>query len=410
MTVCLGLVATAKSQATEAQEQRPDLVFLVDPDLGMDPGVRTTISLTRIFFRYDEVLRGDCEGRSEPTLGILGRAAKVGLLDGPLAFMALTFSHEVFGHGARAREQGLETTYHFRLVQPYRSLFGESDAMTGEARFGRQGQEDRDLALVTGGIESDYRAAHWLARDVVLHGGAHYGDMIMYAAARLSYASSFLDPASASDPSDDVRNYVSLLQKRFNRWTDADRSGIETRLRTAYLWNLADPTLVFAGYAVIAGHVVDGRRWIPAPLPTAWGVTFLPRTSLALSPFGAEHALDLTMVHPKFVIDVQGRMGSSGLASYGGAGIRLSNIHPTPFLQWSSHIDLWTQPEILWAERNVFDRPNRLGGNIGTEGVFALSPSTGFVLAVAYKTSGFLPGRPMDKGLYGYTGLSWSAP
>jgi hypothetical protein len=324
--------------------------------------------------------------------------------------MALTFSHEVFGHGARSREQGLETTYHFRLVQPYRSFFGESAAMTGEARFGRQGQEDRDLALVTGGIESDFRAAHWLAHDLVLHRGAHYGDMIMYAAARLSYASSLLDPASASDPSDDVGNYVGLLQRRFNRWTDVDRRAIESRLRTAYLWNLADPTLFFAGYAVILGHVVEGRRWVAAPLPTAWGVTFLPRTSFALSPFGAEHALDLTLAHPKLTIDLQGRVGSSGLASHGGAGVRLSGLQPFPFLRWSSHVDLWTQPEILWKERNVFDRPNRLGGNIGTEGVFSLSPSTGFVLALAYKTSGYLPARPLHRGLYGYTGLSWSAP
>jgi hypothetical protein len=403
------VVSLTPLAAASERDPHADLVFLVDPDLSMDPGVRTTTSIARTLYRYDDALRPWDEDQDAP-VGIAGRSLKVLLLDAPLASLALTFGHEVYGHGARAREQGLSPTYQFRLVQPYATLFGQHDVFSGEATFDRQGQEDRDLALVTGGIEADYRAAFWLTHDLVQHGGAHYGDMLLYAAARLSYATTLLGPGGQREPSNDVHNYVDLLQTRFNRWTQKDKDWIESRLSTAYAWNLLDPTLLFALYAVAVNHVVHGQRWTHAPLPTIGDVRFLPWPSVYLSPFGVEHQLDLFLGSDGVVVDTYGRVGSSRLASSAGAGMRVSGLKPTPFLRWGAHVDAWSQPETLTQERNVFDRPQRPGGNVGTEGTFALSPATGFVLGVGYKTRGYLPARPMDSGLHGYAGLRWSPP
>ena len=383
--------------------------MLADPDLSMDPGVRSTTSLARLLYRYDEVIRGEEQDAAidQRVLGATSRSLKVAFIDLPLAMAVVTFSHEVFGHGGRAREQGLSASYQLGLVEPYRTIFGQ-DSLAGEASFDRQNQVDRDLALVTGGIEADYRTAYWINRDLVqCNGWTHYGDMLMYAVARLSYATSLLSPADHDASSNDVNNYVSLLQRRFNRWTPEQRRSIESGLSTAYAWNLVDPTLLFAGYALIE-HVVHGTRRMQAPLPSAGDVEFLPWPSFALSPFGAEHAMTLFLAHDTTVFDLEGRVGTSGLASYGGAGFHVSGLRLTRFAQGRVDADVWTQPEILLEERNVFERPNRLGGNVAVEGTFSLSPSTGLVMALAYKTRGFLPGRPLDRGLYGYFGLTWA--
>lgn len=409
--VLVALALTMGTSEARAQEvPRPPLVVLVDPDLSMDPGVRSTTSLARVVFRYDEVVRGGVDGDSTEArvLGATGRSLKVALIDAPLAMTAVTFAHEVFGHGSRAREQGLPVSYAFGVPEPYRTLLGQDDALAGEARFGQQAQVDQNFALVSSGIEADYRTAYWINRDLVENGGwTHYGDMLMYAAARLSYASSLLSPADHREPSNDVSNYVGLLQRRFNRWTAEDRGSIESGLRTAYAWNLLDPTLLFAGYAVIE-HIAQGTRRVRAPLPSVRDVAFLPWPSFALSPFGAEHGMTLFLSRDDLVIDVEGRVGTSGLASYGGGGIHASGLELADFIRARVGIDAWTQPELLLDDRNVFDRPNRVGANVATEGTFALSRSAGLVMAVAYKSKGFLPGRPLDRGLYGYAGWSWS--
>jgi len=391
---------------------RPPLLFLADPDLSTDPGVRTTISLSRIFYRYDEALRSDTH---EPDLqarilGGTGRTLKVAFLDAPLASMMTTFAHEVFGHGARAREQGVTATYKLRIPEPYRTIFGQRGGLSGEAYFARQDQVDRDLALVSGGIEADYRSAYFLERDLVLHQGwAHYGDMLMYAAARLSYVRSFTSRANHLEGFDDVNNYVGLLQQRFNRWTKEDRASFDRGIETGYLWNLLDPTLAFAVYAV-GTHIATGRQFVRAPLPEAGGVTFLPWPSIALSPFGLEHGLTLFVARDDTLVQLAGRLGSSHLASYGGVGAEVSGLHATDFLEVAVGADGWAQPEIFLDTRNSFERPNRVGGNVTMEGRFALSGRTEAVMAVACKTRGFLPGRPLGGGLYGYTGLAWRVP
>jgi hypothetical protein len=415
MLLCSGLTAGwAFSSWVEASEGvlRPDLVVLADPDGSMEPGVRSTLSLARLLYRYDGVM-GDlslADTESIDVARMAGRSAKVVFIDAPLAFFSVTFGHEVFGHGARAREQGLTSSYRFHLVQPYSSLFGQHDEFAGEAYWGHPNQVDRDIALVTGGIEADYRMAYWIVHDLMRYGGASYGDLLMYMAARASYASSFFQPQKATDERDDVHQYVGLLQTRFNRWTDTERDSIASRLSTAYGWNWVDPMMIFAIHGLLVDHLGHGRRWSATPLPSVGSVHFLPWTSVNASPWGMEHQLDVFMQRDGVVVDVYGRVGSSRLAASAGGGVRVSGAKPASFLGWSAHVDGWYQPETLLSERNVFERPSTIGGNIGTETDFSLGSSVGLVLSAAYKTRGYLPARPLERGLYGYAGLRWTLP
>ena len=388
-----------------------DLEFVADPAVSTDPGVLTSLSLSRILFRYDDALRGPGDAHestvAERAEGVAGRAAKVLFIDAPLAATMMTISHELFGHGARAREQGLDPTFSFRLVEPYRTILGQGDGFLGEARFERAGQSDRDLPLVFGGIEADYRAAYFLQRRFIQQRGwVHYGDMLLYAAARLSYASSLLNPGGPTEADNDVRNYVQELQKRFNRWGDRDRESIEGQLRTAYVWNLLDPTLAYALYAVTWEHIVHGRRMSQAPLPSVGDTVFYPWKRFNLTPFGAEHYLELFVLRDGVLLDVYGRAGSSRLAAYHGGGARVRGLEVAPRLSVGAGVDAWVQPETLLHDRGVFDRELQTGGNVEGEGVVALTDRLGFTVKLAYKTRGYLAGQPLDEGAYGYAGFT----
>ncbi|HQK19099.1 MAG TPA: hypothetical protein PLJ27_16685, partial [Polyangiaceae bacterium] len=90
MLLCSGLTAGwAFSSWVEASEGvlRPDLVVLADPDGSMEPGVRSTLSLARLLYRYDGVM-GDlslADTESIDVARMAGRSAKVVFIDAPLA-------------------------------------------------------------------------------------------------------------------------------------------------------------------------------------------------------------------------------------------------------------------------------------------------------------------------------------
>lgn len=126
----------------------------------MEVGTRDLASLQRVVFRYDEALSTtldfDETGLGRRALGVTGRFAKLVLVDAPLVFfITSTVQHEVFGHGARARESGQWPTYSFGLPYPYATLLAPSQRYSGFAHYSDTGIADRDLLVTAGGIESN---------------------------------------------------------------------------------------------------------------------------------------------------------------------------------------------------------------------------------------------------------------
>jgi hypothetical protein len=127
-------IAAGVSLTGDARAEDP-LVFVGDPKMGVESTVRSTDSVARLFYRYEGVLpdTGIDESRFPGNvLGVLGRAVKLILVDEPLAELTSEISHEVGGHGGRARELGLDPTFLFYLPIVYRKVFAPSD----EARAG----------------------------------------------------------------------------------------------------------------------------------------------------------------------------------------------------------------------------------------------------------------------------------
>jgi hypothetical protein len=380
--------------------------------------VRSTDSVARLVFRYDDVLPAIPIDESRfpgNVVGVLGRGLKLILVDEPLAELTSAVTHEVGGHGGRARELGLDPTFLFYLPSVYRKVFAPND----EARSGAFTQfltpnvieGDRAMFGTLGGLEANYVHAWWInARIVRARGRVYHGDLLVYLASKLPYADSVYSVPDEGDAGNDISSYVTHLQDRFNRWRPGDRRAISQRLGAGYVWNLLDPTLFYALYGTLFANVGQGRPITKMPLPRIGDTTVFLSPRFALSPFGAEQTLDLFLARGDRMLDLYGRVVSSGLADAYGMGARVLGIRAGDRTRLGAELDVWRQPEILLDARGLYDRPQRLGLNAGAFFDVRVVSILGITGKIASKTPGWVMGQPASGGLHGYLGVSLALP
>jgi hypothetical protein len=394
-----------------------ELVFVTDPSFNMESGVRTVTSVSRMLFQFDDRLRDriplDETRPAGRALGVLGRIARAFWIDVPLIRIQEALIHEIFGHGARGREAGLEPQYDFYLPEPYSTLLS-SDRPGGVTDDARTGSLERDITMTIGGLESEYWGAWWLTRDMMARQGwMHYRDLLQYAVVKMTYFERWVADLSRK-PDDqnslwDPDNYLTELQRRFNRWRSEDRESMAKKLQLAYLYNFVDPTFWLCCYHVLYTYLFNGVREVRLPQIPVWRWRLYPSTRFNISPFGAEHYLDLFARLDLVNINLYGRWGSSGLASYWGGGLRFWGYEPGLGLSLGAELDLWSQPEILFDQRFVFSRDNLAGVNIGVHLSWKVYGQIAVTGKLAHKTRGYAMGQPVPAGIHGYFGVAIAA-
>lgn len=404
--------------ANDARAEEP-LVFVGDTKMRVESTVRSADSVARLLYRYEGVLPEISIDESRfpgKVLGVLGRGLKLVLVDEPIAELTSEISHEVGGHGGRARELGLEPTFLFYLPVVYRKVFAPDD----DARAGAYTQfltsnvveGDRAMLGTLGGLEANYVHAWWInARIVRARGRVHHGDLLVYLASKLPYSDSMFDASNESDAGNDVSSYVTHLQDRFNRWEPGARRAIARRLGAGYAWNLIDPTLFYALYGTLVANVGQGRTVTKMPLPRIGDTTLFLSPRFALSPFGAEHALDVFLADRRGrMLDVYGRVVSSGLADAYGFGARVLGIQAGSRATFGAEVDVWRQPEIVLQARGLYDRAQRVGLNAAAFYDVRVVGILGVTGKLGAKTEGWVLGQPVGGGLHGYLGVSLALP
>jgi hypothetical protein len=424
VVTCVLAALVLAPHGAQAEPPPPEIVLVADPKFGMEGGARTVASLGHVLFEYERLLPGLVElddGRPlDRGLGVLGRTLKLAFLDYPLASTETVVVHEVFGHGARARELGASPTYIFRLPEPYATILSPSD---GEARVSGEYQNvilppAQDLVVRLAGVESGYVMDWWIdAQATAAQGWIRHDDLLVYASAKVVYMSdlfsSSIEHAGESATDSDMAAYVTDLQSVFGRNRPEDRVAIVHKLRAGFVWNLADPTLLFTAYGTVVDSLWNGARHSRLPLPSIGETVVYVVPRFAFSPFGAEHYFDVFASRGSLLVDVYGRAGSSGLASYTGGGVRVLGWKPLHALSLGGDVDVWSQPAtvpsavglgMLGATRPPpTDSP---GASVGLYARVAVLGKLGVTGKLAYKTSGFLMGEPIGQGFYGYVGFS----
>lgn len=98
------------------------------------------------------------------------------------------------------------------------------------------------------------------------------------------------------------------------------------------------------------------------------------------------------------------RAGSSGLASYVGAGAKLLDVSLGSRVRVGGEVDVWRQPVIDVNALDYYDRPSSWGINGTGFGAVSIIGPLSITGKLGYKSSSFVSGLPLGDGPHGYLG------
>jgi hypothetical protein len=372
-----------------------DLLFLgygTEPE--MDFGGRTVMSLQSLASR---------------SIGSIGHVAAkhpgvTPAWEFPLAAALLLVQHEVGGHGGRAREFGLSPSYAFHY---------DFSAATGTARPPRTNEEGTLLAA--GGAEADGVMSHRVMLDLLRPEGADGAkiplafmsklDLTLYVRSAKRVGQGLVDQYRDGN---DIAYYLFSRQAE-ERGADpaavwdgtydpiVDDPALDHNRQAAWeaaLWNLLDPSLLGAMVNYFRQHVLGGEVRVHAPVLRAGDVGLALGTRAALGPQEVSRYLDLYAATRRGVFTVYVRDLDSPLERTYGAGAGVYGLELGPALELGLAADTWKEPDALRSPRTG------TGWNLTGELDARLNDRWGLAAKLGSKSEGFLPGLPIEDGVY----------
>lgn len=382
-----------------AQAQDRDLYFLgYETEPAMDFGGRTLASLQSGLSRAFGSIRDI--GERHPGLAPSWEF--------PVGAAILLIQHEVGGHGGRGREFGLGPSYGFGI---------DFSGYTTTKRAPRTNEEL--MLLASGGTEADQVLARRVLLDFLRPEGVDGAKIPLAFMAKLDltlYVASVPRPRPGDDEGDfpdeashgnDIAIYLVGRQSQrlgasaADIWNNAypidftdpllEDNWDDARLTAA--WNLLDPSLAAAVFAYFRDHVLGGEDRVRAPMLRAGNIGLTLGTRGALGPQSVSRFLDLHAATDRGVFTVYVRdLDSSVDRTFGlGAGVhglRLGRI------ALGLSADLWDEPE---APEGLYEGS---GWNAAAEIDALLTDRWGLSAKAGSKSEGFLPGLPIEDGVY----------
>lgn len=332
----------------------------------------------------------------------------------PIALLISSVQHEVFGHGARAREYNLDPDYGFGL---------DASAYT---TIDKDPKNNMDLAnLCAGGTEADSVMAHRILLDLCDPDGGPACSIPLMFFAKMDFSLYVFSTAKPTEDSavftddyesgNDIALYLVTRQAQrlggsavdvWNRDYDIDFDEPELKdtynqMQSAAVWNMADPMMWASMFLYVRQHLIQGKRRTAAPaLPLGPHAAITIGTRAAMSPDSVTRFADLYLLTDIGIFNVYGRdLQSTEQTTYGfGAAIQRLHLGEAVLLNLAG--DLWKNPE---GTEEFYD--NDSGWNMSSEAQFALGGPVWLALKVGGKSEGFLPGLPSDSGVYGGAGV-----
>lgn len=333
---------------------------------------------------------------------VWGRLFQGLFIDLPLMFYTGGVAHEIWGHGARAREDGCS----------YSSNLLKWGAISGLNCGDRVLSEEQLIQITTGGTEATQYFAHFTAQQMMFRGSGSYPEALMYLDTKLDITNYILNWNNPQlgvlypDQHNSTYNYpfinnqgdVSLYweQMAYKRLSDLQKSytlsEIAARglwhgpnfnysvLRAGAIWNsVLDPTLWLAAYQ-IGNYIASGEREFK--MPVIW-----PRTNFVLTPAGPDFYLRLPFRfnHDKMMIDPYIRKTFNHSDNAYGAGYDL-------FQKYDERLSVRTGLD-------VWEQSNKLGVSVRVGGDYQCLPGVWCRVMGAYKTDGYAFGQPQEKGI-----------
>ncbi len=336
----------------------------------------------------------------------------------PFAELLSIVTHEVNGHGGRAREFDLRPRYGFDLLR--------MSAYTGTTRAPKT--RDEIISLCGAGTEADSVLANRLLVDLHRPDGADGSTLPLALFAKLDltlYVAITVRPDAANatefrdqyQQGNDIANYLVGRQGQrrgldlddlWNQVADVDFSDPLLRknanaARVAALWNVLDPALIAAVVEYAREHLGRGAMRIRAPmLELGGGVGLSTGTRAFLAPSYVTRYLDAYVRVPFGVGSIYARDLDSSVARTWGWGGAFTLAPPGWRASATVTAERWDEPAS--AEHGE----GRPGWHAAGEVRVPIGSRVGVLVSAGRKTTGFVPGRPVDEGTYAGIGVMFS--
>ncbi len=367
--------------ANAAAEAPLEYRLQLDPDLGMESGVINVTTFARLVLRGADVLTGD---------SLVVRLAAAIAVDSAVAIEAAVLPHEVFGHGARAREFGFEDHYDLQPPPPYAWLFGSDLRSRTQWELGdRSPTVDETALFYLGGLEAQEVQLRSLAFTAFRARTLSRGDALLYTTAAL-------EPLTYVARDDgDVALFYGHLRDRYGEDVRASRRA--TRLSAALA--VADPLFVVSVYGYFYRYLGRGDRVLPYPSLSVGGVELSLTNRLLLVPWGREHQLTTLLGTRGGNAAITIGVGEGPGGSSASLCLDVADVPLTDHLFAVGQLQLALQPPLAVIHQNasvgVLGPPmpdvRTAGGVVGLEYV---SGRWVFGARLGGKTAGYQVGKP----------------
>ncbi len=320
-----------------------------------------------------------------------------------LVFYTAVPQHEIFGHGYRAREFGFgDPSYDFSPPPP----FGEGTGLTTFTYPPTGRTPDQELSVSMGGVEASGVMSGKIRRYWLMAGNMDFHGSLLYMTT-VGDLRNYLDQTDEeqldTDPdlSNDMLNYIKVLNAKVDRTKRSNFRLHLSQMKKKSAIAFADPFLWYSYWTVLKTHIWSGQSVFAYPAIPLGPVRYLPLLGYGLTLWGPEYQFDNMLALDQRVLTFRVRIGDDTFRSSWGTDLDVLNVVSLLGFDFDVGLHLWKQPRLRLNVNDIELEPSLYGGG-GSLDMF--SPDLGMPFpsrlagGIDYKTSGFTPGKDLERG------------
>lgn len=347
------------------------------------------------YMAVDDIVASSTEGNRSVCMTLV-RSGKW-LLDFGVSNFAMVLQHELFGHGARAREFKMnDISYHINLF---------SGATTYPQSEYNALDVNQRAALSTGGVEATSILAQQIERGWMRSNVMDRREATMFLVNSLDQSVyAFSTSSNAFHPDNDAQAYINNV----NAWYGQNVL-TSHKLKIKTLWNWLDPMLYMSVCSLVQ-YIWEGQPNIQIPTLHIGKSRFLPTTRTLYAPWGPEFQLQAHLYNQQDqYIGIFLRYGKTSSKNSYGADLIVSPMATYECWYIVNKLSAWHQPHLLKND-NAATNTSKYGFGEFISLYYRLNKGVYANGEIGYKVSGYLPGTPLARGVVWRVGFLFNLP
>lgn len=334
------------------------------------------------------------------------RAAKLALLEYPITYYLTIYNHEN-GHRHRALEIGY-TDVKIDIALPPPIEFNPS--FTSSKYKDRSSPQQR-LMRIAGGTEANSILSNLLRKNMMLDDEVNYHNAFFYLASANDL--NFYVLGGLEHENSDITKYIDGINWHYTKHqsTQAIEKLKAYRLQVYSVISLLTNPLNYNAMLSVLNYVLTGKTNSKLfTIPVLQNIQYYPSFRFCLSPYGPEMILQNYMKYKRQLYSVDISLSDGTFERSWRVSINMWNWQLHDHWSINTNLQLWDQPEIEYYRKKEFKTSKGFGGD------FIITANYDFIsnyrklgasIQIGYKSSGFMEGEMLDKGLILRGGLTF---